>query len=580
VLTRPRFPLPPGATVEWVTDERPSIPWGRIPTSNPRYALAKLIRRRWKGFVDVYVADEFHECAGRSTAIGAAFGALCAASRFRVAGSGTGMNGYAASLYYPLLRLGCVPVQDRYGWDDEQRFVEECGILMEIRHTTQHVTRAGHFSGEPQVDVSMRQMPGMTALLGELFCNAASIVDLVLPMHPDVKANYRGLEDGGREVIAWGGHDALSAYLQATLSYPYQPWTPKTIYSELKASRGSTSFAGPVTSTVLPEDIILPHHEWLAEFAATEVLSNRRVLVGIEHTGVDDITGDIAEKIARLARSRFGVTLKVAILRSSVARGERGLWFKEREREGVNVVLCHPKLVKTGLNLIQWPSIVVLEPNYSLEVVAQFIRRSFRPTQTKPVKVRFVCYEGTMSERAIELVAQKMGTLAMLNGNEFMTGISSIGAGMSILQQLAQSVTAEQPSERVDLRAAFASSAQSYKESMEVGAAGFLGVDTTVVHLTRQDVVVTPETMVTVADAPREPHTPVAVPTARPGVPAFGQTLADAMRRRKAARQSVADIGQADMFVAFGASPAAELPTATTEPPPPAPAARQQAALW
>jgi hypothetical protein len=237
--------------------------------------------------------------------------------------------------------------------------------------------------------------------------------------------------------------------------------------------------------------------------------------------------------------------------------------------------------VKTGLNLIQWPSIVVLEPNYSLEVVAQFIRRSFRPTQTQPVKVRFVCYEATMSERAIELVAQKMGTLAMLNGNEFMTGISSIGEGMSILQQLAQSVTAEQPSERVDLRQAFASSAQGYKESMEVGAAGFLGVDTTVVQLTRQDVVVAPEVAVTVADTAREVAQPAVAPTVRPGVPAFGQTLADSMRRRKAARQQVADAGQADMFAVFGASPATEPAKATTEPlPPPAPAGRQQAALW
>jgi hypothetical protein len=615
VLPRPRYPLPPGTTVEWieevpsdyttddpeiaerlrytlpaecrvvVEEEIQTIPWGEIPRSNPRYALAKLIRRRWKGFVDVFVADEFHECAGRSTAIGAAFGALCAASRFRVAGSGTGMNGYASSLYYPLLRLGCVPVQDRYGWDDEQRFVEESGILMEVKHTSQRVNGSGHFSGEPKVEVSMRQMPGMTALLGELFCNMASIVDLpdmgfhlpdysedavVLPMHPLVKQHYGALESGGREVIAWGGHDALSAYLQATLSYPYQPWTPKTIYSELKTSRGSNSFAGPVETTVLPRDLVLPHHEWLAEFAATEVLAGRRVLVGIEHTGVDDICADVAEKIARIANARFGVTLKVATLRSSVARGERGLWFKEREREGVNIVLCHPKLVKTGLNLIQWPSIVVLEPNYSLEVVAQFIRRSFRPTQTKGVKVRFVCYEGAMSERAIELVAQKMGTLAMLNGNEFMTGISSIGEGMSILQQLAQSVTTKQPSERVDLRSAFGASAQSYKDSMETGAAGFLGVDTSrVVRLTRKDVVVPETPLAPVIELPHEASAPLSRQSPRPHVPAFGQTLADAVRRRKAAKQQAIASEQVDMFAAFGAgqtpSPLAqgELPAAS-----------------
>jgi hypothetical protein len=584
VFPRPRYPLPDGARVEWVVEEHPAIPWGERPRSNPRYALAKLIRRRWKGFVDVYIADEFHECAGRSTAIGSAFGALCSAARFRVAMSGTGMNGYAASLYYPLLRMGCVPVQDRYGWDDEQRFVEECGILMEITHTSQRVNGAGHFSGEPRIEVSLKQMPGMTALLGEIFCNVAAIVDLpdmgfhlpdysedavILPMPDAVRPHYAALEDGGKQVISFGGHDALSAYLQATLSYPYQPWTPKTIASALKAERAGNSFAGPVSSTVLPRDSILPHHEWLAEFAAVDALEGRRVLVGIEHTGVDDLMPDVADKITRIARRRFGVSLNVAILRSTIKRGERALWFKAREQEGVHVVLTHPKLVKTGMNLIEWPSIVVLEPNYSLEVVAQFIRRSFRPTQTKPVKVRFVCYAETMSERAIELVAQKMGTLAMLNGNEFMTGISAIGEGMSILQQLAQAVTSEQPGARIDMHAAFSASAQVYQDSMGAGAEQFIGVDISrVVNMGSLAAISRSQgaTVVNVTELPRETVVTIAAP--KPGTPVFGQMLAVAFKRRKAAKQDTSD-QQLSMFDLRGTLTATQqAPTDALDPEP------------
>lgn len=42
-----------------------TIPWGERPTSNPRYALGLLIGKRYKGMVDVFIADEVHECTPR-----------------------------------------------------------------------------------------------------------------------------------------------------------------------------------------------------------------------------------------------------------------------------------------------------------------------------------------------------------------------------------------------------------------------------------------------------------------------------------------------------------------------------------
>ncbi len=45
---------------------------------------------------------------------------------------------------------------------------------------------------------------------------------------------------------------------------------------------------------------------------------------------------DVAQKITALAAERHGVTLKVAVLRSTTVKpGERRAWFAAREAEGV-----------------------------------------------------------------------------------------------------------------------------------------------------------------------------------------------------------------------------------------------------
>lgn len=458
------------------THGRRAIPWGQRPRSNPRMALASFIQRRYPQRVDLYIHDEAHECKGARTALGHAFGAMVAASRTTVGMTGTAYGGMASTLYDLLLRLGNTVIRDRWGWNNRSAFVRDVGVVDVMQKEITRSATAGHYDGKTRTSTEVQERAGITADLITIVQNCTYTVllkdmgfqlpdyreDVVLLKLPvDMQAQYREIEDEGKAIIGNGGYDALSAYLQATLSWPYQPWRRKTISSLLVNQS--------VTTPDLPAERILPHHTWLARYCAAQIQQGRRVLLFAEHTGNDDIAVDVAEKVTALAMERHHTTLKVAILRATtVAPGERNAWFTEQVNNGVNVVVCNPRLVKTGLNLIAWPSIVVVEPLYSLYDLFQAKRRAFRPTQTMGCDVTFLGYEHTMSHRALGIVGRKAAAATMLSGDDSEGGLLEFDPGMSLLQELAKQLRSASPmDDATALRDQFRTVGQAIKAEAE-----------------------------------------------------------------------------------------------------------------
>ena len=85
-------------------------------------------------------------------------------------------------------------------------------------------------------------------------------------------------------------------------------------------------------------------------------------------------------------------------------------------KQGLDVLICHPRLVQTGLDLIDFPTIVWDETDYSVYVVRQASRRSWRIGQTRPVKVVFMSYRNTLQADALKLVAKKMQSSLAVEG--------------------------------------------------------------------------------------------------------------------------------------------------------------------
>ncbi|MCU0648072.1 MAG: hypothetical protein MUF00_08760, partial [Gemmatimonadaceae bacterium] len=137
------------------------------------------------------------------------------------------------------------------------------------------------------------------------------------------------------------------------------------------------------------------------------------------------------------ALSEHGTPVKVAILRSTTVKpGARGAWFAAREQDGTQVVLCHPGLVETGMNLIAWPEIVFAEPTYSLYRAMQARKRALRPTQTRDCNVTWLGYYETMIEQALDIIGSKATAATLLNGDDLSSGLLQIDPGMSLLQEL------------------------------------------------------------------------------------------------------------------------------------------------
>ena len=113
----------------------------------------------------------------------------------------------------------------------------------------------------------------------------------------------------------------------------------------------------------------------LVDLVAAERLAGRRVLLYATHTGTRDITGRMEEFL-----SRHG--FRVAVMKADAVPPERReAWVAQRVEEGADVLACHPRLVQTGLDLVDFPTIVWFETelpvSQSTPKAALFVGREF-----------------------------------------------------------------------------------------------------------------------------------------------------------------------------------------------------------
>ena len=93
---------------------------------------------------------------------------------------------------------------------------------------------------------------------------------------------------------------------------------------------------------------------------------------------------------------------RVAVMKAdAVAPERREAWVADRVKQGIDVMICHPRLVQTGLDLIDFPTLIWHETDYSVYVMRQASRRSWRIGQTRPVEVAFMAYRGTLRPNAL-----------------------------------------------------------------------------------------------------------------------------------------------------------------------------------
>ena len=101
-----------------------------------------------------------------------------------------------------------------------------------------------------------------------------------------------------------------------------------------------------------------------------------------------------------------------AALRAAVGLGE----------PGQDALAATLRDAQTGLDLIDFPTIVWFETDYSVYTMRQASRRSWRIGQRRPVKVVFMAYRNSLQADALKLVAKKLQSSLAVEGNCRRTG--------------------------------------------------------------------------------------------------------------------------------------------------------------
>lgn len=416
-----------------------------------RYEPALYIKRRLKGFFRYLIVDEVHEEKGADTAQGHAAAALASACHKVIALTGTLIGGYAEHLRPLLFRLSPRSlVQEGLGWQDATAFNEKYGrIETRITERSGGSREDNRMSRGSKTTIKMVRPGIMPPLFGRhlidktVFLSLNEVTDELPPlteecvpvrMDRELATAYREqvqepLIEAIKEMMRRRDRRLLGAMVQTLLAYPDFPfgWEPV----------GYTKAGQFVTVAIPPnlnDDVIRPKEQALIDLVRAEKASRRQVWVFVQFTDKHDVE-------ARLERLLASSGLRVGVLRSSVPLARREEWIGKNAPQ-LDVVISHPRLVETGLDLFDkggrhnFPTICFYEAGYNLFTLRQASRRAWRIGQKKDCRVIYLYYQHTMQDRAIALMGKKLKAAQALEGKFSSEGLVAM-AGEDANMELA-----------------------------------------------------------------------------------------------------------------------------------------------
>ena len=149
---------------------------------------------------------------------------------------------------------------------------------------------------------------------------------------------------------------------------------------------------------------------------------------------------DVTRRLAKIVQKEG---IRVAVLRSDVPPEKREAWFAERLREGVQVTISHPRIIETGIDLLNHPSLIFFQSGYSLHTLRQASRRSWRIGQRRPVRVFYLHYKDTMQSSCLRLMGKKLLVSLAMEGKFCRDGLQALEEDDDMLNAMARELVTE-----------------------------------------------------------------------------------------------------------------------------------------
>lgn len=414
--------------------------WSADGTRFRRYPLAKYIKKRLNNYFDFFIADECHQYKAQS-AQGAAYGILAAACKNTISLTGTLAGGYADDLFLLIARTDHTALrQHNLGFNDLKKFTEIYGITEKITKEFSD-TRDNDRSLGKKTTTRIRRRPGISPLVFSDYLSGSTVflrlsdVATELPpfeeithrvhMTSEQNKSYQKMESELKDAMKKKSGRAFGAYMNVLLAWPDRPYDFDPVID--------TDNNVHVTIPSLSANQTLPKEERLMEIVRNEIDSGRNVFIFCTYTGKLDVTSRI---ISMLENAK----IPAALLTTKVKPDKREKWLQDQVNKGIKVMVGNPRLVETGLDLLDFPSLVFLQTGYSIYTLRQASRRSWRIGQKKSVKVHYLYYAGTLQDKALSLMGQKLESSLALEGEFSEDGLAALASGDDMSTALAKAL--------------------------------------------------------------------------------------------------------------------------------------------
>ena len=404
---------------------------------------------------------------------GESFGRLAGVADKILAMTGTPFNGRSSSMFNIEYHLN-ERIRQRYPWGGAQRvspkvrgsrgyqsilegnnrqrgraeskWVADMGVREKVLEERPSYDKdTGSYTGTSTYERPYQEAPGISPLLvaetldhaiffslGDLNKALPEYQEIAIPiaLDADVQAEYERTRQHLKDYLVqrrWEGDVTFrGAYLQWSLGWPNATFRPMDVVHNQR--HPITGKKIPHVVTKLPSygaDRIFAKEQALIDLVTEELADNRPCVVYLRQTA----TRDIQPRIEKLIREHVPGAVPY-ILKNTVSAEKREQVIEREVLKGCNVLICNPELVKTGLDLLHFPTLIFFEIIFNLSTQMQASARAYRLNQTHKVcKTVYLFAENTMEHTAVQLMSRKQRAAKLLTGDLGLTGLDALTEG-------------------------------------------------------------------------------------------------------------------------------------------------------
>lgn len=391
------------------------------------YAPVLYIKKYLRRHFDLVVVDEVQKTKGASTIQGAMLGQLAGAINKTLVLTGTLSGGICTDVFYLIHRAFALNMSKEERrlylphYSSALEFVQRYGSWEKTFTHKEGDKLTGRASREYE---KIKEIPGISPELLRQFlieyCVFLRITDIASAMVPYKEyLHFCGLDEQVKDELARFTTQAkiaamnhmlqqdkdmrpMGQLIPTLLAWPDQPQQVAEI----------TNRNREVVASAPALDVPLTHKDReLIRLVKDATTRGRKSLIYVEYTGKWSCAVHIAEIMEDAG-------LRPLVLTPAVPTRRRLQWIRDKMGTGsYDCMITNPRLVETGMNLLEFPTILYYQTPYSIFVLRQSSRRSWRMGQKHNVEVHFLINRGTLQESAMTYIANKLEQSLVLEGD-------------------------------------------------------------------------------------------------------------------------------------------------------------------